>query len=75
MLAFSNDYYGFIFRATQSVELFCTYIESAYTHDFKSCSCGRCCVDGGLEYIRRVADDFENIIEMAEYEENEHKEK
>ena len=26
MLAFSNDYYGFIFRVTQSVELFCTYI-------------------------------------------------
>ena len=25
MLAFSNDYYGFIFRVTQSVELFCTY--------------------------------------------------
>ena len=25
MLAFSNDYYGFIFRATQSVELFCAY--------------------------------------------------
>lgn len=25
MLAFSNDYYGLIFRATQSVELFCTY--------------------------------------------------
>ena len=27
MLAFSNDYYGFIFRATQSVELFCAYDE------------------------------------------------
>ena len=26
MPAFSNDYYGFIFRATQSVELFCTYV-------------------------------------------------
>ena len=26
MLAFSNDYYGMIFRATQSVELFCAYI-------------------------------------------------
>ena len=25
MLAFSNDYYGMIFRATQSVELFCAY--------------------------------------------------
>lgn len=27
MLAFSNDYYGLIFRATQSVELFCAYEE------------------------------------------------
>ncbi len=25
MLAFSNDYYGMIFRATQSVELSCAY--------------------------------------------------
>ena len=29
MLAFSNDYYGFIFRVTQSVELFCTYYNSS----------------------------------------------
>jgi hypothetical protein len=29
MLAFSNDYYGMIFRATQSVELFCAYIIQA----------------------------------------------
>ena len=29
MLAFSNDYYGMIFRATQSVELFCAYIRTA----------------------------------------------
>jgi len=28
MLAFSNDYYGMIFRATQSVELFCAYFMS-----------------------------------------------
>ena len=27
MLAFSNDYYGLIFRAKQSVELFCAYDE------------------------------------------------
>ena len=26
MLAFSNDYYELIFRATQSVELFCAYV-------------------------------------------------
>ena len=29
MLAFSNDYYGMIFRATQSVELFCAYVVTA----------------------------------------------
>ena len=31
MLAFSNDYYGMIFRATQSVELFCAYHASVQT--------------------------------------------
>ena len=31
MLAFSNDYYGLIFRATQSVELFCAYPLSVFT--------------------------------------------
>ena len=35
MLAFSNDYYGFIFRVTQSVELFCTYfIQKGITPSF-----------------------------------------
>ena len=29
MLAFSIDYYGVLFRATQSVGLFCTYTVSA----------------------------------------------
>ena len=29
MLAFSNDYYGMIFRATQSVELFCAYLSDS----------------------------------------------
>ena len=49
MLAFSIDYYGMIFRATQSVELFCAYFVSAtaiiigyatLTHidDSKNCS-------------------------------------
>ncbi|GLU97235.1 hypothetical protein Rgna01_33990 [Mediterraneibacter gnavus] len=33
MLAFSNDYYGMIFRATQSVELFCAY----YLSDWELC--------------------------------------
>ena len=33
MLAFSNDYYGFIFRVTQSVELFCTYVLRVEGHE------------------------------------------
>ena len=36
MLAFSNDYYGFIFRVTQSVELFCTYPISVSVYTGKS---------------------------------------
>ena len=28
-------------------------IESKYTHDFVQCSCKRCFVDGGKEYLRR----------------------
>ena len=35
MLAFSNDYYGIIFRATQSVELFCAYFENMLAPYFK----------------------------------------
>ena len=36
MLAFSIDYYGIFFGATQSVELFCTYgrkVDEAYVND------------------------------------------
>ena len=33
MPAFSNDYYGLIFRATQSVELFCTYDKKLSIHE------------------------------------------
>lgn len=31
-------------------------IESRYTHDFKTCKCGACSVDGGHEYLRRLGD-------------------
>lgn len=44
-------------------------IESKSVHDFKICSCGACGVDGGLEYIRRMADSRENYIEMSIVEE------
>ena len=37
MLAFSNDYYGFIFRVTQSVELFCTYFTTVKGLRFRYC--------------------------------------
>lgn len=45
-------------------------IESRSVHDFKSCSCGACAVDGGLEYLRRCAknsmeEDFEDISEVV----------
>jgi hypothetical protein len=30
-------------------------IESHYTHDFTSCHCGNISVDGGHDYLRRVA--------------------
>ena len=33
MLAFSIDYYGIFFGATQSVELFCTYDYKDYTQE------------------------------------------
>lgn len=44
-------------------------IESEYTHDFKGCSCGRCYVDGGKSYLRRLADDPSYYTELSDYTE------
>lgn len=44
-------------------------IESKSVYDFKACSCGTCSVDGGLEYLRRVADDKESYVELSITEE------
>ena len=43
-------------------------IESNNRHNFVTCRCGICAVDGGLDYLRKMGDygDFE---ELAEYEE------
>ena len=45
-------------------------IESVYTHDFKTCSCGRVSVDGGHDYLRRCfkesQDDYTELSEVAE---------
>lgn len=44
-------------------------IESKTEHDFRTCSCGVCSVDGGLEYLRRVADGTESYVELSVTEE------
>ena len=31
-------------------------IFSRHRHDFVRCSCGKCAVDGGMDYLRRVGD-------------------
>lgn len=40
-------------------------IESKTTHDFVKCSCGRCCVDGGKDYLRRLAENDNCYIELS----------
>ena len=34
------------------------FIFSRHRHDFVTCSCGACSVDGGQEYLRRSGDDW-----------------
>ena len=43
-------------------------IESTYRHDFVTCSCGCCSVDGGLDYLRRCFKNFqeEDYTELSE---------
>ena len=40
-------------------------IESTHRHDFVSCSCGEIFVDGGKDYCRRGAKDFQNFIDLS----------
>ena len=42
-------------------------IESKYRHDYKTCSCGACAVDGGHDYLRRCGN-LEDWKEMSEIE-------
>jgi hypothetical protein len=42
-------------------------ISSLHVHDFKSCLCGEIAVDGGDQYIKRVAKEMTNVIELSEY--------
>ena len=45
-------------------------IESKSVHDFVTCSCGACSVDGGHEYLRRccVTTPEKDYIELSEVE-------
>ena len=40
-----------------------TIIESKSVHDYRSCPCGDCAVDGGHDYLRRTGDrkDWEEL--------------
>ena len=43
-------------------------IESTYTHDFVSCSCGRVSVDGGKDYLRRCfKESQEDYTDLSEF--------
>lgn len=41
-------------------------IESKHRHDYVSCKCGEIFVDGGKDYIRRGAGDFNNLKDTSE---------
>lgn len=42
-------------------------IESKSVHHHIYCKCGEIFTDGGREYIRRGANNLENIIDMSEF--------
>lgn len=49
-------------------------IESKHRHDFVTCKCGACSVDGGHDYLRRYckkAGDFTDVSVFEEKEEAE----
>ena len=45
-------------------------IVSKYPHDFVSCKCGCCSVDGGNSYLKRsYIHSIDDFTELSEYEE------
>lgn len=46
-------------------------IESKYTHNFVTCSCQTCSVDGGLSYLKRCAPSPIAFEELSIVEEEE----
>ncbi len=47
-------------------------IESTYRHDFVTCKCGACSVDGGKDYLRRCGnpEDWTDLSKCVSVEEN-----
>jgi hypothetical protein len=44
-------------------------IESRYRHDFVTCSCGCCSVDGGTDYLRRgFINSHDDFIDLSEFD-------
>lgn len=43
-------------------------IESASVHDFKTCSCGACSVDGGHDYLKRCAKSLDDFVDLSEFQ-------
>lgn len=41
-------------------------LESRARHDRQTCSCGAISIDGGLEYLRRCAQDLNDIEDLSE---------
>ena len=67
MLAFSNDYYGMIFRATQSVELFCAYCIRKQGV-FETIKEERSVHGYGIKSMRRIVDKYQGLITYEEKE-------
>ena len=44
-------------------------IESKSVHDYVTCKCGACAVDGGHEYLRRSFKSRDCFTELSVYEE------
>ncbi|ODT77701.1 MAG: hypothetical protein ABS76_26575 [Pelagibacterium sp. SCN 64-44] len=43
-----------IIRNSIRCDLCHSEIQSTHRHDFRGCECGKTCVDGGFDYLRRI---------------------
>ncbi len=61
-----GEYYMKIIRNAARCNICGDEIESKTVHDYVECSCGACAVDGGHEYLRRLAKDRSCLTELSE---------